>query len=145
MNTAPCNNCKILRKKKKEIQRKLWAMHDKVDNLNQKITSNQKDWINTFEQLSQRPVMVETGKIILLIDYKLKEIKIDIYSNLLHLTYYSYRYSKPVTKRMNLQSWTKPVNKTRRYVHFCSIFINTCASRHLGPLSPRNNVALMGL
>ena len=56
-------------------------MHDKVDHLNQKITSNQKDWINTFEQLSQRPVMVETGKIILLIDYKLKEIKIDIYSN----------------------------------------------------------------
>jgi hypothetical protein len=44
-----------------------------------------------------------------------------------------------------IQSWTKPVNKTRRYVHFCSIFINTCASRHIGPLSPRNNVALMGL
>ncbi|CAB4006731.1 uncharacterized protein LOC111334905 [Paramuricea clavata] len=60
MNTAPCNNCKILRKKKKDLQRKLRAMHDKVDNLNQKITSNQKDWINTFEQLSQRPVMVET-------------------------------------------------------------------------------------
>jgi vacuolar-type H+-ATPase subunit D/Vma8 len=93
MITAPCNNCKILRKKKKELQRKLRAMHDKVDNLNQKITSNQKDWINTFEQLSQRPVMVETGKIILLIDHKLKEIKIDIYSNLLHLTYYSYRCS----------------------------------------------------
>jgi regulatory protein YycI of two-component signal transduction system YycFG len=85
MITAPCNNFKILRKKKKELQR--------FNNLNQKITSNQKDWINTFEQLSQRPVMVETGKIILLIDHKLKEIKIDIYSNLLHLTYYSYRYS----------------------------------------------------
>ena len=68
-------------------------MHDKVDNLNQMITSNQKDWINTFEQLSQRPVMVETGKKILLINYRLKEIKIDIYSNLLHLTYYYYRYS----------------------------------------------------
>ena len=66
----------------------------------------------------------------------------------------SFQCPLPLYKRSKLwtyqplqvrQSWTKPVNKTRRYVHFCSIFINTCASRHIGPLSPRNNVALMGL
>ncbi len=68
MNTAPC---KTLKKKEKELQRKLRAMENKVDNLKQRITSNQKDWVNTFEQLSQKPVMVETGKIFL-IDCKLK-------------------------------------------------------------------------
>ncbi len=71
MNTAPCKNCKTLKKKEKELQRKLRAMENKVDNLKQRITSNQKDWVNTFEQLSQKPVMVETGKIFL-IDCKLK-------------------------------------------------------------------------
>ena len=46
-------------------------MENKVDNLEQRITSNQRVWVNTFEQLSQKPVMVETGKIFL-IDCKLK-------------------------------------------------------------------------
>ena len=46
-------------------------MENKVDNLKQRITSNHKGWVNTFEQLSQKPVIVETGKIFL-IDWKLK-------------------------------------------------------------------------